>query len=188
MDVPSPLPSHTDLNSLAGVNQPAPRLTYDPEWLAITRAFHPYLSTTRMQPIYPDEEAARKMIQEELEWVKNNIHNKNDAAGTGMGVRDVSDCQVFVMTAPGPGLEGSAKFQQRKSSVPHSRLFLCSLFFVVFPAVNPDLPEPFFFWLFFLSTVVYKPTDRSFLRHASSGEQNQSTATKHDEIIAGSRS
>jgi len=60
----------------------------------------------RLQPIYPDEDAARLMIHKELEWVKNNVKNKSDDVPTGM--RDVEDCQPFVMTAPGPGQEGDA--------------------------------------------------------------------------------
>jgi lariat debranching enzyme len=65
-----------------------------------------------MQPIYPDEDAARLMIHKELEWVKSNVKNESDDAATG--IREVNDCQPFVMTAPGPGQEGDAKFKQRE--------------------------------------------------------------------------
>lgn len=90
-----------------------PILTYDPEWLAITRAFHPYLSKHKTQPIYPDEDAARGMMEKELEWVKSNVRNKSESSKAG--IRDIDDCQAFVMTAPGPGQEGEAKSQQRES-------------------------------------------------------------------------
>ena len=94
-----------------------PTLTYDPEWLAITRAFHPYLSQSRTQAIYPEEGAARGMIEKELEWIKSHVRN-NKNEGSKVGIRDVADCQAFVMTAPGPGSEGEAKFQQRESTLP----------------------------------------------------------------------
>jgi lariat debranching enzyme len=86
-------------------------MTFDPEWLAITRAFHPYLSTTRDQPAFPDETQARDMVRRELEWVTQNIvtHPK--------GSLSVADCQRFAMTAPGPGQEGNAKMKQRNSRV-----------------------------------------------------------------------
>ena len=115
MDVPTP-------EDFVPTKDNEPTLTYDPEWLAITRAFHPYLSNGRMQPIYPDEEAARGMIEKELEWVKSHVRNSgNEKIGGGseekLGMRDVADCQVFVKTAPGPGSEGEAKFQQREFCV-----------------------------------------------------------------------
>ncbi|KIL68422.1 hypothetical protein M378DRAFT_158220 [Amanita muscaria Koide BX008] len=73
-----------------------PNLCFDPEWLAVTRAFQPWLSTTRSQRQFPDEDGARRMVSEELEWVKNNIPKKlADNYG-------VSACQTFRMTAPGP--------------------------------------------------------------------------------------
>jgi len=80
-----------------------PRFTFDPEWLAITRAFHPYLSTRRRQADYPDEETARANVAEEMEWVKANV-----------GDRLILDCQTFVQTAPIPGSEGSQGNHQRK--------------------------------------------------------------------------
>jgi lariat debranching enzyme len=52
------------------------------------------------------------MIQKELEWVRSNVKNKSDSVATG--IRDVDDCQPFVMTAPGPGQEGDAMRKQRE--------------------------------------------------------------------------
>ena len=37
-------------------------LSYDPEWLAITRAFQPYLSRKREQAAYPDPDGAREWV------------------------------------------------------------------------------------------------------------------------------
>lgn len=87
-----------------------PILEYDPEWLAITRAFHPWLSTTKYQPAFPDEAEARALVAKELEWVKANV--KTNEKGQIL----VSEHQSFVMTAPGPGSEGANKTRQRKSS------------------------------------------------------------------------
>ncbi|KAF9551565.1 DBR1-domain-containing protein [Agrocybe pediades] len=80
-----------------------PIFEYDPEWLAITRAFHPWLSTTKHQPAFPDEAEARALVAKELEWVKANV--KTNERGQIL----VSDHQSFVMTAPGPAKEDRSK-------------------------------------------------------------------------------
>ena len=80
-----------------------PRLSLDPEWLAITRAFHSYLSTNRTQPRLPDPSEAAKAVESELQWVKDNV-----------GEKSVAEVQTFCQTAAGPGFEGRNKFQQRK--------------------------------------------------------------------------
>ncbi|EPQ50728.1 DBR1-domain-containing protein [Gloeophyllum trabeum ATCC 11539] len=76
----------------------APRLAYDPEWLAITRAFQPWLSTSRSQPPFPEEAQAREMVRAELAWVQANV-----------GAKEVGECQVFAVTAPGPSPEDRAQ-------------------------------------------------------------------------------
>lgn len=81
-------------------------LAFDPEWLAIQRAFHPWFSTTRGQRPFPDEAEARAMIAKELEWVRANVKT-NDK-----GLIPVDDHQTFAQTAPGPGSEGKDKFIQ----------------------------------------------------------------------------
>ena len=80
-----------------------PRFSLDPEWLAITRAFHPYLSTTRIQPRLPDPPEAATSVKDEMQWVRDNI-----------GEKCVSEVQTFCQTAAGPEFEGSNKFQQRE--------------------------------------------------------------------------
>ncbi|KAI1210793.1 lariat debranching enzyme, C-terminal domain-containing protein [Annulohypoxylon truncatum] len=59
-------------------------LEYDPEWLAITRAFAPYLTIggPHMAPAPPDlgEEVYRPMIDQERAWVKLNIVDKGKLA------------------------------------------------------------------------------------------------------------
>ncbi|KAG8216852.1 lariat debranching enzyme [Butyriboletus roseoflavus] len=94
---------------LAG--QTSPLLTYDPEWLAVTRAFHQYFTTSRQQATYPDEPTARARVSAELQWVEENIVHKapNEDVKSPLCV---DNCQVFVQTAPGPGSEDNAKFQQ----------------------------------------------------------------------------
>jgi len=78
----------------------APRLTFDPEWLAISRALHPYLSTSKIQAALPKPDEARAMIASELEWVRENVENG--------GLKDISEVQKFWRTAPGPGQEQPA--------------------------------------------------------------------------------
>ncbi|EIW61118.1 DBR1-domain-containing protein [Trametes versicolor FP-101664 SS1] len=84
VDAPSPSPG-------------PPLLTYDPEWLAITRAFNPHMSTERHQKGYPDESPARAAVADALEWVRAHV-----PAG---GAPRVEDVQQFVMVAPGPAAD-----------------------------------------------------------------------------------
>ena len=101
VDVPSPNPN--------------PLFSFDPEWLAINRAFHPWFSTVPHQRTFPDEQEARAMVSKELEWVNANIKKDEN------GVIPVEDWQSFAQTAPGPGSEGANKHRQRE-------LDLCSYF------------------------------------------------------------
>jgi lariat debranching enzyme len=57
-----------------------PKLTFDPEWLAISRAFHPFFSMRRRQPDYPDEATAPAKVAEEMEWVKLNVRNNETSS------------------------------------------------------------------------------------------------------------
>jgi Lariat debranching enzyme, C-terminal domain len=82
-----PLPSAQNSKS-------PPELTYDPEWLAICRALHPYLTTERSQRRLPKPEEARNLIATELKWVRENL--------PGGGLRAITDVQTFIPTAPGP--------------------------------------------------------------------------------------
>jgi hypothetical protein len=86
-----------------------PILTFDPQWLAITRSFQPYFSTSRVQSAFPGEAQAIEMVRRELDWVQQHI-----------GTRKIDECQTFTRIAPGPDQEGS-KFQQRT----WCSLFLC---------------------------------------------------------------
>jgi len=55
---------------------PAVALSYDPEWLAVTRAFQPYLSRRREQAMYPDPAAARAAVAREWDWVHAHVPPK----------------------------------------------------------------------------------------------------------------
>ncbi|KAI0798630.1 DBR1-domain-containing protein [Irpex lacteus] len=96
LDVPEPA-------SISTNPQDPPVLTYDPEWLAITRAFNPYMSTSRYQLRYPDEAEARAAVAQELKWVEENIlTNVGEDESNKRREKRVDDCQTFVLTAPGP--------------------------------------------------------------------------------------
>lgn len=85
-------------------NDSIPTVTFDPEWLAISRAFHPYMSLSRSQRPYPDEAEARESVKKEMEWIKSHIL-------AGKGVK-VNDYQTFVVTAPPPGADIAHEKQQ----------------------------------------------------------------------------
>lgn len=86
-----------------GVNDEGPRFSLDPEWLAITRSFHSYLSTNRMQPL-PELSEAASSVKAGLQWIKDNV-----------GERSVAEIQTFCQTAASPDFEGPNKNQQRES-------------------------------------------------------------------------
>jgi hypothetical protein len=75
-----------------GVRHHTPTLFFDPHWLAIVRAFTPFMPLeVRATPLPP---AARipGMIAEALAWVRLNIGDN--------GLKAVDDVQVFAQTAP----------------------------------------------------------------------------------------
>ncbi|TDL18907.1 DBR1-domain-containing protein [Rickenella mellea] len=114
----------------------APRLTFDPEWLAITRAFHPFLSTSRHQLSMPDEEQAREMVSTELEWVLANVGDKDEHDG----LRDVNDCQVFWATAPGPGGTKGKKSSQPPCYTNPQTVAFCAMLEIE-NKINPPPPQ-----------------------------------------------
>ncbi|KAF8299284.1 hypothetical protein DL93DRAFT_2091209 [Clavulina sp. PMI_390] len=77
-----------------------PELTYDLEWLAISRALHPYLSTQRDEIPLPSEQEMKEKVSEARAWIIANVPAL--AADNGEGKIKVLDVQQFVMTAPGP--------------------------------------------------------------------------------------
>ena len=68
-------------------------MTYDPLWLAITRAFHPYLSLARKQESLPtDATEISKLLDAQIEWVAANLPEG--------GAVSVEQIQQFTKTAP----------------------------------------------------------------------------------------
>lgn len=91
VDIPTPTDS-------ASTEEHKISFKFDPEWLAIVRAFNKYMSLRRNQDAFPEEEEARDSVQRELEWVQANI--------TSM---EIEEHQTFVQSAPGPGKEEKGK-------------------------------------------------------------------------------
>jgi lariat debranching enzyme len=85
-----------------------PILAFDPEWLAITRAFAPYLTRTRQQADYPPEAEARAAVATELAWVRENVVKEGDE-------KEVGSVMVFEKTVEGgKGVKGRG---QRESCI-----------------------------------------------------------------------
>ncbi|KAF8599429.1 DBR1-domain-containing protein [Ceratobasidium sp. AG-I] len=80
-----------DIVSSMASSAPPLKLTYDREWLAISRALHPFLSTTRRQTPLPPPWEMAPLISESQRWVDEHV-----------GEQEISHVQQFVMTAPGP--------------------------------------------------------------------------------------
>jgi len=55
------------------VSDSPPRLQFDPEWLAITRAFHPWLTLTPNQRPLPSVEEGKRLIAEARFWIDENV-------------------------------------------------------------------------------------------------------------------
>lgn len=68
------------------------------------------------------------MVKEAGQWVRANVRNANTESkeGGGDGVREVEDCQSFVMTAPGPETGEDRNSQRLSHSISFpSFLHLC---------------------------------------------------------------
>ncbi|KZS90091.1 DBR1-domain-containing protein, partial [Sistotremastrum niveocremeum HHB9708] len=77
-------------------------LMYDSEWLAISRALHPYLSISRSQLPLPGHLEVASKISEALSWVQDNVGSS----------KRILDVQQFIPTAPGPGKENRPRHLQ----------------------------------------------------------------------------
>ena len=99
MDIPEPTDSRTEASN----ENTAPVLSFDPEWLAITRAFHRYMPTGPNQMTYPVEDAARAAVEDEVAWVKDHVHSLK-----------VDDCQAFVITAPPPSPDDNPSLRRQQ--------------------------------------------------------------------------
>ncbi|RPD55397.1 DBR1-domain-containing protein [Lentinus tigrinus ALCF2SS1-7] len=98
-----------------------PTLAFDPEWLAITRAFNQHMSLARNQATYPDEAPARAAVARELEWVHEHVLPNKELAC-------VDDVQQFAMTAPGPSAnDPHARMQPPYYANPQTAAFCAML-------------------------------------------------------------
>ncbi|KAH9830888.1 DBR1-domain-containing protein [Rhodofomes roseus] len=104
VDIPEPAEHQS---SVAG-EQTAPVLSFDPEWLAVTRAFHSYMPTGPSQMMYPEESAAREAVEKELAWVKEHVKTTK-----------VEECQAFVVTAPPPNPATDSGNPEQGQQPPH---------------------------------------------------------------------
>jgi lariat debranching enzyme len=77
-------------------------LCYDPEWLAITRAFQPYLSRESKQATYPSPDDAHAAVSREWDWVHAHVAPKLNLSAGG-DAWPVDACQRFVVRSPPAG-------------------------------------------------------------------------------------
>lgn len=80
-----------------------PRLQFDPEWLAISRAMHPFLPLTYSAPL-PTPTQIEAALAEARTWIKENIiDTPYDAQTLENGVTlqplDIEQVQTFCFTA-----------------------------------------------------------------------------------------
>lgn len=75
------------------------KMTFDPAWLAISRAFQPLLSLQMQQtPLPSDPTVVKATVEKELAWVRANVLEA--------GMPEVASIQRFERTAPAPGEPG----------------------------------------------------------------------------------
>lgn len=78
-----------------------PSLTYDPAWLAITRAMHPFLSLSQRQTPLPPPEQLKELVRKEMAWVESEGLGWTEGGdGVGEGKMKIIDVQKFWRTAP----------------------------------------------------------------------------------------
>ncbi|PVF95639.1 hypothetical protein CPB86DRAFT_568097 [Serendipita vermifera] len=125
-----------------------PRLTFDVEWLAISKAMHPLLSTERKHSVQPRVTLAKEWVKTELEWIKKKIASmkseKGDHSASSEQGKDedseleISSVQQFVPTATGPNRNINPRAQPSWYTNPQTEAF-CALIEVE-NKVNPVPP------------------------------------------------
>ncbi|KAI5896523.1 DBR1-domain-containing protein [Schizophyllum commune H4-8] len=112
-----------------------PMFTFDPEWLAIVRAFNPLLSLEMKQTPFPPENEAREMVARELAWVQENVLATRDGQTVKIG-----DVQQFTPTLPGgDGPQGRERFQQPPWFTNPQTVAICELLGIE-NKINPPPP------------------------------------------------
>ncbi|ORY35359.1 lariat debranching enzyme, C-terminal domain-domain-containing protein [Naematelia encephala] len=106
LDIPVPKPSPS--------SQP-PRLTYDPHWLAISRAFHPYLSLEQRPSRLPTPDELDALVEHEVKRIKEDgllvPTTEEDGSvklGWESGDIEIGRVQTFWPTAPAEGQPGGS--------------------------------------------------------------------------------
>ncbi|KAJ7056890.1 lariat debranching enzyme, C-terminal domain-containing protein [Mycena amicta] len=92
IDVPTPTHARAHVSP---VND-GPRLFFDPHWLAVVRAFAPYLPLQQQATPLPPATEIPQLIADAAEWVRANIVGRQEDGG----LRAIDDVQVFQHTAP----------------------------------------------------------------------------------------
>jgi lariat debranching enzyme len=110
LDIPTSLPSAPDST---------PTMTYDPDWLAITRALHPYLSLNLRPSPLPHPDQVDQMVQDEKERLRTEGLLVPALQGSEVdgppelvwekGSVEVGRVQKFWPTAPAQGLPGGSE-------------------------------------------------------------------------------
>lgn len=95
IEIPLPVPAPS-----------TPILTYDPYWLAITRAYSPYFSTSPFPNDIPSFTIMQDKVKRELKWIERHIPQA--------GKRGVLEVQEFSRVAPAVWEERLDKLTQRK--------------------------------------------------------------------------
>ena len=146
MDIPCSYPAADpgEVQSPSSSMRRCPVLAFDPEWLAITRAFQPYFSTSRTQPAFPGETQAVASVRQELDWVMQHV-----------GTRRVEECQTFSRTAPGP-CAGEAKIGRQREWCSISSVDFASLQRPETRSLTFDLFVCFFFLLCVVSVFIHQ--------------------------------
>jgi lariat debranching enzyme len=93
-------------------------LSYDPEWLAITRAFQPYLSLQSQQATYPNPDDARAAVSREWDWVHAHVPPKLNLGGGNDNGGDrwcVDACQRFARGPPAGNGNSAAALAQTEA-------------------------------------------------------------------------
>lgn len=92
-----------------------PVMTFDPLWLAITKAFHPYMSLRyKANPLPQNFEDLRQAVAHQLHWLQQNLPEG--------GRVPISEIQQFCQTAPISSADVAKS--QRESPDP---LFFCTI-------------------------------------------------------------
>jgi len=111
-------------------------LEFDPEWLAITRAFNEYFSTRYSQLPFPEENEARRAVSDALQWVVENLQSMYEFSQKILKKRNpvlkrvwldndpsralpISDVETFAPTAPPPpSLSPKQKVEENEPQPP----------------------------------------------------------------------